>query len=266
MELLDLAEPSFRQFADQHGYALSLHRGPLVRPRADVWLSIPIIRALQRSYTAAARWLLRTGSLQSGRQPTLRDKLADGDLIFKRALQLFDIKLQRFWPRPRPAAWTKIKLVRALLKDYDAVFWIDADAMITDSSTDVASVVVPGKWLYLAQHQNEHHGDHLNTGVFLILRCNESERFLDEVWNQADLTYHMWWEQAAVLRILGYDLHPARKARPSKYGSGVEVIGAEWNSSPPNLLREARIKHYAGMSHEERLLLMKEDLIQLGLG
>jgi hypothetical protein len=166
---------------------------------------------------------------------------------------------------PRPPAWEKIALISRLLADYDAVFWVDSDAIILDDSRDIIGEILPRKWLYLIKEKSATMGDHVNTGVLLILRNETSHRFLREVWRQRDLIYHMWWEQAATLRLLGYDLDPVRKVRPSPFDEGVHIIDTVWNSMPFDPVEQPRIRHYAGIPLEDRVRLMTEDNLRLGL-
>ncbi len=41
----------------------------------------------------------------------------------------------------RPASWSKIRAVKHHLKQYDWVFWVDADTLITNSSKKVESLL-----------------------------------------------------------------------------------------------------------------------------
>ena len=150
----------------------------------------------------------------------------------------------------RPPAWSKIRLARDLLERYDEVLWIDADAMFVDISKDIADLVRPGKDLYLVEHLWHENDDwrSANTGVFLIRSTDWSRAFLDAVWSHERFIDHAWWENAAVLDLLGYemppDLTPPRRRRTTEWTERVELIGLEWNSTAGKSLAEhPRIRH-----------------------
>jgi hypothetical protein len=230
--LSEIAEPTLQNFATKYGYELRIISGPVRKPWAE-----RIAGFLHLNYNKLPQRFLW------------------------KILGQCDIFLGRFMALPRPTSWGKIPLVRSLLEDYDAVFWIDADAIIVDDTQDIAAEITRDKWLYLAQTTSAQ-GPHLNAGVFFILSCATSKRFLDEVWKQRDLTYHRWWEQAAMLRLLGYDPDSLEKVALSRYEDGVKVVPTSWNCIPPSQEAMPRIRHYAGMSQTERVTLMTSDLVQ----
>lgn len=172
----------------------------------------------------------------------------------------YDLHLVDRSPAPeRPASWSKIPLVRELLTDYDVVFWVDADAIIVDPSVDVASVIEPGKFLYIVEHTIG--PQHIpNMGVFLVQAGEPTQRLFDEVWRKAEFTNHPWWEQAAVLQLLGYNLHPCGLRQPTALYRRVKFIDRAWNSVPLDASPAPFVKHYAGVPHAERLALMRQDL------
>ena len=151
----------------------------------------------------------------------------------------------------RPPAWSKIALVRELLERYDEVLWVDADAIFLDISVDIADLVRPGKDLYLVEHlyaENDAWRS-ANTGVFLVRATEWSRRFLERVWEAEQFIDHPWWENAAVLDLLGYelppDLTPPRKVRPTELDERVALIDIEWNSTAgASLAAHPRIRHH----------------------
>ena len=164
----------------------------------------------------------------------------------------YDLRLETgLLARDRPPAWSKIALVRELLDDYDEVLWIDADAIFLDISQDLAELVRPGKDLYLVEHLYEEDDAwrSANTGVFLIRSTDWSRQFLQQVWSAEEYIDHAWWENAAVLDLLGYelpaDLSPPRRAPGWELDSHVELIGLEWNSTAgASLAPHPRIRHH----------------------
>lgn len=173
----------------------------------------------------------------------------------------YDLLLTTRWLVPeRPPAWSKIALVRRLLDQYELVLWVDADAAFVDLSTDIADLVRPGKDLYLVEHTWEGgQRRSANFGVFLICATDWSRKLLDDTWAAEQYIDHRWWENAALLDMLGYEL-PAdgsrpRKARTTELEERVEFIGLEWNSNTVDLAVPNPRVHHHGRGPSLRSLL-----------
>jgi hypothetical protein len=156
-----------------------------------------------------------------------------------------------------PPSWRKIRLIRSLLDQYDLVIWIDADAMIVDPTVDIATLLRPNKWLYGVVHEVDD-GAHLNCGVLMIRSCGEAKAMLNDVARLRQYIHHPWWEQAAVLYLLGYDVRSITRIRDTKYTGGFAPISKQWNSIPPDAAERPYIEHYAGVANTRRLELMRE--------
>jgi hypothetical protein len=155
-----------------------------------------------------------------------------------------------------------VALVRRLLDQYDEVFWVDADAAFVDISKDNGDLVRPGKDLYLVEHSwDEGERRSANFGVFLIRSTDWSKKLLDDVWAAEEYINHRWWENAALLTMLGYEL-PAdgsrpRKVRQTELETKVEFIGLEWNSDSNTIgmvAEEPRIHHHGRRPNLRSLL------------
>jgi hypothetical protein len=161
----------------------------------------------------------------------------------------------------RPVSWGSVPLIAELLLRYDLVMWIDADAMIVDDSVDLASELRPLKELYLVEHRHAPTGEvTVNAGILMIRAGRWAERFLAAVWAQEDLINHRWWENAAIMRLLGYriDPQPASRDRRTRWSWRMRVLDVQWNSMPHwHGSLTPRIVHYAGLPLEERLTQMR---------
>jgi len=180
----------------------------------------------------------------------------------------YDLRLETTVLAPeRPPAWSKIVLARDLLELYDEVLWIDADAIFLDISKDIAELVRPGKDLYLVEHlyaENETWRS-ANSGVFLVRSTDWARDFLDRVWASEQFIDHAWWENAAVLDLLGYelppDLTPPRKAPGAPLPPEVQLIGLEWNSTQgASLAPHPRIRHHGRAEIAELERRLQDDL------
>lgn len=164
----------------------------------------------------------------------------------------------------RPLPWHKILIIKELFdEDYDYVIWIDADAIFVDSGKSLAEELEEGKDLYLVKHQIDSRVVP-NTGVMVIKNSIWSRIFLDMVWEKEQYINHKWWENAAILDMLGYhgllDETQPDNLNQNLIGK-IKWLGLEWNSLP-NICESDRpiIKHYAGRPMEYRLAHMKQDL------
>jgi hypothetical protein len=168
----------------------------------------------------------------------------------------------------RPPAWSKIRMVRDLLDRYEEVFWVDADAIFVDISKDIAEEKRPDKDLYLVEHRWLANAEWrcANTGVFFIRSTPWSRDFLDAVWQREQFIEHEWWENAAVLDLLGYDLPadltPPSKGRTTDYEERVELLGFEWNSTGgASVAEHPRIRHVGRGPLEDVRRQMLEHLL-----
>jgi hypothetical protein len=160
----------------------------------------------------------------------------------------------------RPPAWSKILLIQKLLKEYDIVLWIDSDAVIIDSSTDILNEINLDKTeLALVEHSYAGQS-HPNCGVMLFRRTKSILQFLDVVWKQVDLIDHPWWEQAAILRCLGIDSE-ALPIGPGNISSRplieVKFLDKKWNAIRQDYPQDnIKIRHFAGEPHAIRNFLI----------
>lgn len=107
------------------------------------------------------------------------------------------------WDRSRPIPWSKLLYLQSFLNKYDYLFVSDADVLITNPSLKIEDVILPqlGEkdllWTMDAC-------DHLNSGN-MLLRCSARDwirSYFDLVWKQEDLIHHIWWENAAMIKVL----------------------------------------------------------------
>jgi hypothetical protein len=99
----------------------------------------------------------------------------------------------------RPPSWWKIPHIMQLLKDYDEVLWVDADMVIIDHSEDLN--VPPGYWQAMVEHHTPD-GDVPGCGFWLLRRAMVP--YLDAIWGKREFIEHPWWEQRAVMQLMGY--------------------------------------------------------------
>jgi hypothetical protein len=112
---------------------------------------------------------------------------------------------ETYWDRTRPIAWSKIPFILDVLKKLEegALVWLsDADVLITNHS------------LTIEEHILEHFPKdkdmlmcidacaHINSGNIFFRNTAWSRDFWKRVSEQAELLYHIWWENAAIIKLL----------------------------------------------------------------
>jgi hypothetical protein len=157
----------------------------------------------------------------------------------------------------RPAAWDKIALLRELVDDYAFVCWIDADALVLDAAPDIATACRAGRFVHLVEHRIDDQRVP-NSGVVALTDASRARRFLDSVWSRRQYIHHRWWENAAMLDVLGYRVdEPVYPARPSLWRAGLGRLDRAWNSIAADPAPAPFIVHFPGLPVEERLAGMR---------
>lgn len=145
----------------------------------------------------------------------------------------------------RPSAWSKIVALIENLQQYELLFWLDCDAIIVDDSADIALELSANKSIGLVSHKCSD-GDVPNTGVMLIRRNDEIEQLLHQAWRQELLIDHIWWEQAAIIQLLGWSLSGhCEKVRCTDFSHLLQFLPNEWNCHMGSQsMAKARIHHW----------------------
>lgn len=180
----------------------------------------------------------------------------------------YDLVVGRGDSGGRPAPWAKILLLQRLLRIYDSVLWIDADVLIVKDDEDLPALPEDA---FQAMVEQQSSGQVANTGVWLLRSCDASFAFLKDVWDQTTRINHRWWEQTAVLDLLGYEGLPDDQGsdgvtrhvtRTSSY-EGTFFLQPEWNNLYLPYLRDTedpRFWHFAAMDNVARVLCMQIEL------
>lgn len=153
----------------------------------------------------------------------------------------------------RPPSWSKIPLMQSSFREYSTLLWVDADAVICDFETDVANELDPSTPFQLVSHE---YGGQLvpNCGVMLLHRTDRVQLLLHDMWESIEFSDHKWWENAALLHLLGYTMdEPIRKTSATKYDDLVGELPGRWNTIPQVGGDAPAIVHLPGTANDVRI-------------
>lgn len=179
--------------------------------------------------------------------------------------QGYDLDLRESSPTPeRPASWGKVRVIAERLATHDVVIWLDADTVVVDAGHDMAALVDRRRPLALVAH--EYHDQTVpNMGVFALRSTRFARRLVRHLWAMDQYLHHKWWENAALLDLLGYDVstEPIRRTRSTRLHRRIAVLDVAWNSIDLHASADPIVKHYPGLSNDERRRRMLDDVAAL---
>jgi hypothetical protein len=121
---------------------------------------------------------------------------------------------EQFWDRKKPIAWSKIPFLLDVCKKLPegALIWqSDADVLITNSTKRIEDVMLPllpdDKDMLLTLDAC----GHINSGNILFRNTPWARDFWKRVSQQTQFTYHIWWENAAMINLYNTNERDASK-------------------------------------------------------
>ena len=169
------------------------------------------------------------------------------------------------WDRTRPVAWSKVDLVLTYLSklaDGELVWLSDADVLITNMDLKVEEHVLPLLppekdllFIYDACH-------HLNSGNVLMRNSPWLRDFWTRVNNRTEFTYHIWWENMAMIKIMEENKKDQNKIQVTNKH---KLFNAYIMGLPNEPLWEQGdfLVHFAGIYDSEKISKLIEE-IELG--
>lgn len=166
-----------------------------------------------------------------------------------------------------PPAWSKVYLLLDALKRYDEVVWFDCDLVVVNSSEDFPPL--KDDKLHSMVRHFENCSEVPNSGVWRLRRSVGglgSEDLLHKVLELEVFTNHGWWEQAALLTLMGYAVPPegsrfsetrCRCVRETKWYKACQFMRLCWNSHPSHRAEHPRIVHCSYPDMPRRLEVMR---------
>ena len=170
-----------------------------------------------------------------------------------------------------PPAWNKVPLLLDAFRCYDEVVWFDCDLVIVNYDNDFPSMVSnPAKGVFTqdAVHSLVRHfeddSEVPNSGVWrlrqpmvpLLKKMLDLEVFRD----------HGWWEQAALMTLMGYTVPPqgsefpktkCRCVNPTRWHRECQFMRVCWNSHPNYRSDKPHIVHCSYPNMLQRIEVMR---------
>jgi hypothetical protein len=112
---------------------------------------------------------------------------------------------EEWWDRDRPIAWSKVPFLLKTLESLPegALVWqSDADVLITNDSLSLESHVIPLLPLEKDMLLIFDACKHVNSGNILMRNTAWSRDFWRRVNERRDCTYHIWWENMAMIKLI----------------------------------------------------------------
>jgi len=171
---------------------------------------------------------------------------------------------EEFWNRDRPIPWSKVDFVLKKLGEYpdgQLFFLSDADVMITNMDLRLEDHVVPvlsaGKDLLMTIDAC----GHLNSGNMLMRNGPWLRDWWKRVGEQVDLVYHIWWENAAMIRLL--ETVPADLAR-TEITADHTRFNAYLRGLPgqPLWKPDCFLVHFAGVYDTKIMSSLQKDILE----
>jgi hypothetical protein len=157
----------------------------------------------------------------------------------------------------RPSSWKKLIAIAVGFVEYDEVLWLDTDVVIVDSSESLFEAVPPEADHAMVRHQTNE-GDVPNAGVWLLRR--PMLPILVAAAMMDDAVHHRWWEQAAMLSLMGFSESSGqcRHVNETHLYKQTHWLDESWNvwiGSPPSVT--PKFRHACGRNGSERMSLLK---------
>ena len=180
----------------------------------------------------------------------------------------------------RVQTWNKILQIKneILKRENDYIMWVDADAFFPNDAKNILSVIDNKYEIYLSSHYcSVFKGSNykntilttnrINCGVMIFKVSNFCLEFLEKVWSKKEYINHFWYEQAAIMDLVGLKADITGNLNDNKgndfYLNKIKFLSKEWNSIPSfgaissESIRPSII-HLAGIENDERIKLLND--------
>lgn len=166
----------------------------------------------------------------------------------------------------RPATWSKIIAVKQQIRNFDWIFWIDADAIFFNHDIRIEDITDNNHYFFASKgmgdawikqyHSNDENLFNLNVGTFIIKgKIAWSYSLLENWYSRDERLNHHWLDNQAFsdLYLEGNEYFTSRiKLEEQKVLNGFEQGLYCYEDFSP----EQYVLHYAGIPHADRIYLL----------
>lgn len=164
-----------------------------------------------------------------------------------------------------PPSWWKLDAIAHLLSSYDKVLWLDADVIIYKFDVDIIDTVDDRYSDFSVVVHETLDGQVPNCGVWLLNKSCLS--WLDQLKQYTEFRRsQFWWEQAALLHLLGINPDDQVISLPTTYNIPWTQLDYIWNPhvhDKRKIPEETRFFH--ATSYNDRYGIMKNLLNQINI-
>lgn len=166
-----------------------------------------------------------------------------------------------------PPAWNKIPLLLYALQRYEEVVWFDCDLVVVNPLEDFPPMSPdPGRQVFhhaLVRHF-EDNSEVPNSGVWRV--TTECISLLQKMQELEVFRNHGWWEQAALLTLMGYTVPPEGTHFPdtkchnvvqTRWYMACHFMRLKYNSHPNYRAEKPVIVHCSYPRMQQRLEVMR---------
>lgn len=162
-----------------------------------------------------------------------------------------------------PPAWNKIPLLLNALHHYEEVVWFDCDLVVVDPREDFQKFA-DDKEHSVVRHF-EDNSEVPNSGVWRLRKG--AIPLLYDVMSLEVFRNHGWWEQAALLTLMGYTVPPEGSHFPdtkckcvhqTRWYKACQFMRLKWNSHPNYRADNPIVIHCSYPQMAQRLDVMRE--------
>ena len=171
---------------------------------------------------------------------------------------------EEWWDRTRPIAWSKVPFLMDQLQRMPegSLVWLsDADVLITNLTLKVEDHVMPflpdDKDMLLVFDACKH----LNSGNILMRNTAWIRDFWRKVNERTDCTYHIWWENMAIIKLIQETPEYMQKIQ---YTTQHKLFNAYLMGLPDEPLWEPGdfLVHFAGVYKPEKMAALIDQIEQ----
>lgn len=166
--------------------------------------------------------------------------------------------------KENPASWWKLDIIEYLFNTYDQVLWLDADVIICRFEEDISTKINSQDDFAAVVHETPD-GQVLNCGVWLLNKS--STKWLSSLRSYNSFRRSAcWWEQAALLHIMGMNPDDPKITLPEKCNIAWTQLDYSWN---PHINDHRKIpqdtKFFHATCFNDRYAAMKHILQQINI-